>query len=215
MIHDAQPHFLPYGRPCLDLHGERQTQWRAVGLEAGIDPVALVLHLEQVAGKLHFGPHAGGHFMGQPRQVVQPLHGLLGGDRVGETEFLFGAVGIARPARSSGALADGMQHAKADPVAAEGALRFALERKSNAPIVRATDIGTPDEVDFPFAVRARIADMETRIGYLDFQIRNHPGHRVPVVVAHGGVNAPDDLAFAPFHITKVARIEEQRERSGP
>ena len=52
----GQRHRLGDARPLPDLHRERQSQRRAIGLERGISPVALVFQLEDIAFEANLGP---------------------------------------------------------------------------------------------------------------------------------------------------------------
>ena len=59
----------------LDRDRERQAERGAEGLERGVDPVPLVLRLEQVSLELQLGPQPRLHLVGESAQLVEGLRG--------------------------------------------------------------------------------------------------------------------------------------------
>ena len=206
----AQPDRDPLAdaRARFDRDREGQAQRRAVGLERGVGPVALVLHLEGVAFHQDFGLHAGHHAVGERPDVEE---GLMGGDALRKSAVGHAAIDVRH--RAWGARqGHRVQDAEADPVALEAGARFAVEGEDDRAVGGAGDAALPEEVDVGLAVGDVVADREGVGPGFDLDVGKLGADGAPVVVTDGGVDPAHDLVLAEPDVAQVAVIVQRRER---
>ena len=107
-----------------------------------------------------------------------------------------------------------MQDAEADAVLQEGGLRDAIHAEADRPIRFACDFAVPDEVDVILAVFHVVADAERVSLNIHDHVRHDVGHRAPIPVARGDVDAPQHLTAAQLDGAQVAAFPDQTERAG-
>ena len=193
---------------------KRQGQRTAVGLERGVGPVPLVLHLEGVSRKPHRHPEIRRGLGGDGPDVAERLPRR---DERRERAALHRAIDVfdaARPARHAG---ERMEHAEADPVALEGLGRRAGEVVRDPALRITSEAALPGEVDAGGPAVGGERDREAVGGDVDGQIADERLDGVPVAVAHGRIDATNDLPAVDPHPPEepAPRIEFGRERTGP
>src|SRR5689334_14166520 len=119
----------------------------AVGLERRVGPIALILHLEEVAFHLQPRGDAGrGDFIGDAADVEERL---VRRDVARKAALIRGAVRVLDRTSAPGTLGDGMQDADADAIPLEVGLCHAVKGELNAPLRIAGDGALPEVVDAP------------------------------------------------------------------
>lgn len=187
-----------------DFDGERVAERGAVGLEAGVDPVALVLGFEGIAFKAGFGPEAGPDRVGEGGELVEPPDGLLGGDQFGERQVGVTAVAVLDAAGPSGAFADGMQNAEADAVAAEGGPGTAFEGIGEGAVGVPFEAAGPGEMERSLMVFGFELDGKGVLGEVAVTFDEAGRDGAPAGVANGGVEAAKHFMVAEADTTEEA-----------
>src|SRR5438034_304016 len=123
-INNLQSNLLSHSGSGLDFHRIRNPQRRGKGFETRVNPVALVLQFEEVAGERYFRPYTRLDLVRKSGQVIEARHRLLGGHEFRKGQIVLGAVGVLCAALRAGTLADRMQHTEADTVPQEVGLRL-------------------------------------------------------------------------------------------
>ena len=79
--------------------------------------------------------------------------------------------------------------------------------------------GVPTIAAAPLEVRvvARVPDREARleriVPLVELELGRDAGDRVPVAVAHGDVDPPDELELAELHVAEIDAVEHRRQRA--
>ena len=184
--------------------GEGQRERAAVGLVRGIRPVALILHLEHVAGE----PHIDLESVVRPRQAGDVEGGLMWADAHGEPRVRDRSVRVAdvhRRARESGRV----QHDEPRAVRRERALRLQVGEHPQA--TGAAHLGPHDPAQLHAEAARSHVQRHGEVARVDPVDHDHS--RVPVAVAD------DRTHRAQHHAPVVGDVGEfvvaHLERPGP
>ena len=83
----------------MDSGRARLGNWRAVGLIAGVNPVALIFGLEDVAFECQFDARTRAGVVAEPPQIAEADDGLLDGDETWKCHVAFGSARVAGTSR--------------------------------------------------------------------------------------------------------------------
>jgi hypothetical protein len=205
---------LADARSCRHPHRLRQADRGAVDLRAGVDPVALILGLEDVALEGGLDPQVRADLAGQGGDVVEAVDRLLERHEIGEAQRPALAAGGDHPHLRPSQRRQRVQQAEADAVAVEGGVGDAVEGEGQRSVGAALDGGVPREADVVPAMLGAIAAGERRLAALEGEPREPGRNRPPLVIAHRPVDATHDLASAGVDVADVAGFDDQRERAG-
>ena len=75
-----------------NFHRMRQSQRRAMRVEAGVNPIALVFHFEHIPGEFQFDPTSGHILVSQCDQIGESRHRLFRRNGLGKTQGCGGPV---------------------------------------------------------------------------------------------------------------------------
>lgn len=193
----------------LQANRVRDPERGAVGLERGVGPVPLVLHLEQVALEPDVGLDAA---RGRPADPAHLLEWLVRRDPHGKRAD-------GRPVRSvDGHRQPGhlerVEEAEADPVAEEAGLGCPVHRVRDRAVRPAADPPVPAEREVPFAMARRERDLEGVAVILDLDVLESPCDRAPALIAHGDVDSADQLVTTEPQPAQLRALEGDRQRAG-
>ena len=210
--HDALADHLAFPGLVGIAEGER----RRVGLERAVRPVALVLHLEEVAleGEAHGRVIVEVDlelFEGREERVDRAVPDLLGADEERQLT-LDRPAGRPGPVRAPRAVGR-MQHAEADPAVEEVGFGDPVQLCRNGSF-RSLDRALPAEVDLIGSVPRLEADREPIARRLDLQPGDLGRDRVPLAVADRDVEAADDLRRSGTAVAEVGLLELELDRAG-
>ena len=191
---------------------------RRVGLERGIRPVPLILHLEQVAFELEAGPQPALELDLQPvvRGEERPELSILDALRADPLRQRAGQLPVRRPraVRAAGVLAR-VENAEADPVVLEVRLRDALEPAVERAVGSADELAAPVEAKLARFVKRVERDTEGVGTRFDLQPRNLWRDRSPGRIPDRDKEAAHDLDAAEADVAEVDPLELRRERPCP
>ena len=187
---------------------------RAIGLERGVAPVALIFHLEGVAG--HFKPRGDAgvdHIVGDGTDVEERL---MRRDVRRESPLLRRAVGVFDRTRFAGTFRNGMQDADADAIALEVGLGHAVEAIFHATRCVAGDESLPGVINVAAPADGVEGDAKGISLHLRLEILQSRADGGPVLVPHRGVDGAHDLVIAQAQVAEERRVrlEVHRERPG-
>jgi GrpB-like predicted nucleotidyltransferase (UPF0157 family) len=211
---ELQPHGLPHASARFQPHRKRQVEGRAVGLERGIRPVALILHLEHVTREGHRCANTRVDGMGDRTHAPERL---VRGDEVRKYSLRHAAVHVVDPAWPAGTLTNRMERAESDAVLRERRPRLSVEHVGHGAVSGAGHLAAPDEIDVVVAADSLEREHEPVVRFVHANISNVRRDGVPVPVAHRAKHPPQDFAITKAHVSQegAGRVEHHGERTSP
>ncbi len=210
---------LPERLPRLERRGPTERDRGRVGLEVRVGPVPVVFRLPQIALELEDqAPVVGERDLQPVEGVEERMDGgaveALRSDQVGERVVDLARGRPGREARARG-LAPGMVDADSDPVEGKCLPRRAVEDVLDPARLVAGDRPPPGEVHLTPGMPHLERDPEPVVALVELEGGDDAGHGVPVDVANGDVDPPDELGVADPQVAQVDAVEEEADGPRP
>ena len=192
------------------LHGERDLQRRAVGLERGIRPVALVFGLKDFSSERDLGCAVAVRRFWTPAQARDVLGRLMGRNRFGENHGFARARGAPNGDFVAGK-GRWMKHGESNAIAGESAQGRAVEGEVQFVGTQAKN-AVPREIDITLRVAHGEVNLERLRGFSDTRCTDHGWRGSPVTVAHDDAQRAKHQSAVMADIRHFITAKHQRPR---
>ena len=182
----------------------------AIGLEGGIAPIALILHLPDIALHPHRRFETGHDLVAEGADIHE---GLMGADRVGKARLLHGLIRAGEGERSPGDPGQRMQDAEAGPRGGEIRQRPGLGLEGEPARRGCLDNRLDLELTPRGLVEGAVADANSASGLLDLEIGDLRRWGFPTRPPDDEGDAAQGFNSLLSDIAELARFEVEAERS--
>jgi hypothetical protein len=202
--------FLIHPVALLQCHRERELQRRAVSLEGGISPVALILHLENITLEIKLSFDMVGKF---PPQFPDIETGLIRSDHPGEVLPGYGSIRMNNIQGTAPALLNGVENAKPDAVSLETAPSTSAENIFK-PVTFTPDRDLSIEYNIWCPVTHAEIYVESVLMFPDGLFQYLEGQGLPVVITYRTIDGTDHLGLIRKDPPDLAFVVKQCQIAG-
>ncbi len=201
-------------RVHIGLMWEAERQRRAIGLKGSVGPVALILHLEQVAFEGEPRPQATGQIDGQATARGKERHVVAIFEALRSDQLWQAAADLALRCvclvSSPRTFAERVQDAETDAVVAKSGFGDPVHFVADLPTRRTGNPAVPGEGE----VMSAVLYLELHFEAVRLLVKPGdavaPGNGVPVLVPHGDIDTAHHLQGAGSHIAQIDAVQEGR-----